>query len=82
MDFREALSIELLRGCRLRGLSLPALAKAADVPLSTLKNIVGGNSANPGILTLAALCRGLQIDLAEFVAAAEKTAALSRISPE
>lgn len=75
MDFRTAISIELLRHCRDRGLSLPALAKAAEVPLSTLKNIVAGNSANPGILTLAALCDGLGVDLAEFIAAAEKTAA-------
>lgn len=74
MNFREALSIELLRCCRDRGLSLPALAKAADVPISTLKNIVSGQSANPGILTLAALCRGLGVDLAEFISAAEKAA--------
>lgn len=74
MEFRDAISIELLRGCRDRGLSLPALARVAGVPLSTLKNIVGGNSANPGILTLAALCDGLGVDLAEFIAAAEKTA--------
>lgn len=74
MNFREALSIELLRRCRDRGLSLPALAKAADVPISTLKNIVSGQSANPGILTLAALCQGLEVDLAEFIAAAENSA--------
>lgn len=77
MDFREAISIELLRHCRDKGLSLPALGKAADVPLSTLKNIVAGNSANPGILTLAALCDGLDVDLAEFIATAERTADLS-----
>lgn len=73
MNFREAISIELLRRCRDCGLSLPALAKAADVPISTLKNIISGQSVNPGILTLAALCRGLDTDLAEFIAAAEKS---------
>lgn len=71
MNFRQALSMELLRRCHDRGLSLPGLAEAAEVPLSTLKNIISGQSANPGVLTLAALCRGLDIELAELIGAAE-----------
>lgn len=71
MDFRQAISIELLRRCHDLGFSLPDLAKAANVPLSTLKNIIAGNSVNPGVLTLAALCQGLGISLADFIAAAE-----------
>ncbi len=74
MDFREAISIELLRRCRTCGLTLPGLAKKAQVPLSTLKNIVSGQSVNPGVLTLAALCEGLDTDLADFIAAAEQAA--------
>lgn len=74
MEFRQALSLELLRRCRAQGLTLPGLAEAAKVPLSTLKNITSGVSANPGILTLAALCAGLDMELSQLIAAAERTA--------
>lgn len=74
MDFRQAISIELLKHCRERGLTLPGLAARAGVPLSTLKNIISGQSANPGVLTLNALCGGLQIPLSKLLSDAEKTA--------
>ncbi len=74
MDFREALSRELLARCREQGLTLSQLAEKSDVPLSTLKNIIAGQSRNPGILTLGALCRGLNITLADFISRAEAQA--------
>lgn len=75
MDFREAISRELLARCREQGLTLGRLAEASNVPLSTLKNIIAGQSRNPGILTLAALCRGLDITLADLISRAERQTA-------
>lgn len=71
MDFRLALSLELLELCRQRSLTLGQLSAKADVPVSTLKNIINGQSRNPGILTLRALCGGLEISLADFIAELE-----------
>ncbi len=82
MDFREALSRELLALCRERKMSLGQLAQAAGVPLSTLKNIIAGQSRNPGILTLAALCRGLGVSPAELIARAQALAEAGGISGE
>lgn len=71
MEFREAISRELLAHCRKQGLTLGRLAEISNVPLSTLKNIIAGQSRNPGILTLRALCNGLGITLADFISRAE-----------
>ncbi len=72
MDFRLALSMHLLELSRQRSLTLGQLAANAGVPVSTLKNIINGQSRNPGVLTLGALCAGLGVDLSEFVAEIEK----------
>lgn len=74
MNFREAISRELLASCREQGLSLAQLAELSDVPISTLKNIIAGQSRNPGILTLSALCDGLGITLADLISRAETLA--------
>lgn len=71
LALRRAIGLELLERCREQGLTPGQLAVQADVPVSTLKNILDGHSRNPGILTLHALCGGLGVSLAEFVAAAE-----------
>ena len=36
------------------------------LPASTVKNIIYGNSKNPGVQTIAKICRALGITLAEF----------------
>jgi transcriptional regulator with XRE-family HTH domain len=72
MDFRTALSVELLELCRARDLTLNQLSERADVPISTLKNILNGQSRNPGILTLLALCEGLDTRLSDFLGAVEQ----------
>ena len=71
---RLAIGLELLDCCRALGLTPGQLAARADVPLSTLKNILDGHSRNPGILTLHALCGGLEVPMAELIAAAEQRA--------
>lgn len=49
-----------------RNISLNELARLSNVPPSTVKNIVNGNSKNPGIVTIKKLCEGLGIGLPEF----------------
>lgn len=74
LALRRAIGLELLERCRELGLTPGQLAVRADVPLSTLKNILDGHSRNPGVLTLLALCGGLDVPLADFIAAAEARA--------
>lgn len=52
--------------CEMKGISYNHLAELANVPTSTVKNIINGKSRNPGVVTLKKLCVGLNISLAEF----------------
>lgn len=42
------------------------LSRKSGVPLTTLLNIIKGNSKNPGIFTINKLCNGFAITMAEF----------------
>ena len=42
------------------------LSKKSGVPLSTLLNIINGNSKNPTLYTIIKICSGFNITLAEF----------------
>lgn len=66
MDTLTAVKERLLELCDRYGFSLNQLAVRANVPPSTVKNIIYGKSLNPGIVTLKQLCDGLGISLAEF----------------
>lgn len=66
MDTRNAVAERILELCAARRLPVNALARLSAVPPSTLKNIINGNSQNPGIVTLKLLCDGLGISLTEF----------------
>ncbi len=52
--------------CEERDISMNKLAKLSDLPPSTVKNIVYGNSQNPGIVTISSICKGLDITLVDF----------------
>ena len=65
-DLSTALAHRLLELCQAKQWTLNELANAAQVPLTTLKNILNGSSRNPGVITIAKLCQGLGISLAEF----------------
>ena len=67
VNFRRAISRELLRHCSQQGLTPGRLAQKADMPLSTLNNVLHGGSANSGILTLLTVCRGLGVELDELI---------------
>ena len=52
--------------CEEKGITINALATKSKVPASTLKNIVYGNTKNPGIETIAKICYALEIELCDF----------------
>lgn len=47
-------------------LSINGLARASKLPATTVKNILSGDSQNPGIITLQKICNGLNVSLIEF----------------
>lgn len=52
--------------CEERGITPNGLSYIAGVPQSTIKSILGGESKNPGIVTIKKLCDGFDITLTEF----------------
>ena len=46
--------------------TINGLARLAGLPPTTLKNILNGQSSNPGIVTIKIICDGLDISLADF----------------
>lgn len=52
--------------CEERGITVNALSHLADMPRSTIKNILYGKSLNPGIGTIQLICKALEISISEF----------------
>lgn len=52
--------------CKERGITPNALSYMAGVSQSTIKSILGGESKNPGVVTLKKICDGFNITLIEF----------------
>lgn len=71
MDTRKYISLRIQALCAEKGFNINSLARKAGVPPSTLKNIVHGNSRNPGIITIKLLCDGMGISLYDFFDAEE-----------
>ena len=57
---------QIMHLCEEKGITINALATKSKVPASTLKNIVYGNTKNPGIETIAKICYALEIELCDF----------------
>lgn len=66
MDVPMAIRQRLFYLCRRRHMTIASLSAHAQVPASTIKNVLYGRSQNPGIGTLQQLCDGLDISLFEF----------------
>ena len=66
MDTREEVSQRIQQLCAAHGYSINSLARKSGVPPTTLKNIIYGNSRNPGIVTIKLICDGLEISLYDF----------------
>lgn len=71
MTTREIVADRILKICTEKNLPLNKLARLSAVPPSTLKSIINGDSANPGIVTIKLLCDGLEISLYDFFDADE-----------
>lgn len=66
MDTWKVVSLRIQQLCAAHGYSINSLARQAGIPPTTLKNIIYGNSHNPGIVTIKLLCDGLGISLYDF----------------
>ncbi len=44
------------------------IADRADIPMSTIMNLISGRIKNPTLDTLQGICRGLEVSLNEFFA--------------
>lgn len=66
MSTRDTVAARIYELCDERGWTPNHLANVAAVPQATIKSILNGESANPGIITIKKLCDGFEITLAEF----------------
>ena len=66
MGIREAVANRIVYFCYERNISFHSLARSSAIPPTTLKNIISGVSANPGIVTIKKICDGLDISIIEF----------------
>ena len=66
MDTRKQVALRIQQLCAAHGYNINSLARKAGIPPTTLKNIIYGNSRNPGIITIKLLCDGLGISLYDF----------------
>ena len=66
MNTREAVAHRIYQLCDERGITPNRIANESAVPQSTLKSILNGESANPGIVNIKKLCDGFGITLGEF----------------
>ena len=66
MTITQAVVIRIKELCFEQNLSYNAMANVSGLPPSTLKNIINGNSKNPGISTIKTICDGLDISIKDF----------------
>lgn len=66
MNTYTAVKNRILALCIEKNITINKLSTESGIAPSTLKNILYGNSKNPGIVTLKILCDGLDISLPEF----------------
>ena len=66
MKAYEAVVKRITELCHTRNISIDQLAYRSGMAPSTLKNIIHGNSKNPGITTIQKLCNGLDISMPDF----------------
>ena len=66
MNTREAVAKRIMCMCKERNITPNGLSYISAVPQSTIKSILNGESANPGIVTIKKLCDGFNITLGDF----------------
>ena len=71
MSTWKLVSLRIQQLCAAHGYNINSLARKCGIPPTTLKNIVYGNSHNPGVVTIKLVCDGLGISLEEFFSSPE-----------
>ena len=66
MQVVEAVKCRILELCEERKITINHLCDMSGIPASTVKSILNGKSQHPQITTIAKLCDGLDISVAEF----------------
>ena len=66
MTTYEAVKLRILKLCEEKHMTINKLATESAVAPSSIKNILYGNSTNPGIVTLKLLCDGFGITIYDF----------------
>lgn len=62
----EAICERITKLCEERNITINKLGTMAGIDPSTITSIFYGKSKNPGILTIKAICDGLEIQLFDF----------------
>lgn len=63
---RAATAARIRELTKARNLKIPALGEASGLPPSTIYSILDGKSSNPGITSIEAICKGLDVSICEF----------------
>ena len=71
MNTAQAIANRIRQLCKQHGLTPNGLSTLAAVPQSTVKSILGGESQNPGTVTIKKLCDAWEITLGEFFSTPE-----------
>lgn len=66
MTIVEYINHRIIELCQEQDLSFSALGRSSGLPATTIKNILNGDSKNPGIVTIQKICNGFGISLIEF----------------
>lgn len=66
MMIRDAVVLRIKELCQEKQMTFNALANQSGLAPSTLKNILNGNSRNPGISTIKIICDGLNVTIKVF----------------
>ena len=78
-DIRTLIIARIDSLCKEKGLTYYRLAYKSTVPLTTLLHVLDGTTQNPGIVTIAKICDGLEVTLAEFFEGEEFSGAVKEV---
>ncbi len=66
MNTQQATAKRIRDLCKSKGWTPNYLSTMSAVPQGTIKSILGGESKNPGVVTIKKLCDAFEITLGEF----------------
>lgn len=66
MSLTEAIGKRVLELTKINNYSLQELAKEANVPLSTIKNLIYNKTTNPSTMVIYKICKVFNMELNDF----------------